>query len=106
MEVSRPLRTTRDGAIDCRSLDKIQSIIVRDCEKSRRVKEPKQYFKCRVISKSRTKDGVPHVKVRYDGWGREYDEWRPISELTGTSNEYEMDEEGQDAVVTLELDRI
>ena len=52
-------RTTRGGAIDCRSLDKIQSIIVRDCEKSRKMKEPKQYFKCRVVSKSRTKDGVP-----------------------------------------------
>ena len=36
------------------------------------VKEPKQYFKCRVVSKSRKKDGVPHVKVSYDGWGREY----------------------------------
>ena len=38
------------------------------------VKEPKQYFKCRVVSKSMKKDGVPHVKVSYDGWGREYDE--------------------------------
>ena len=106
MEDSRSLRTTCGGASDCRSLDKIQSIIVRNCEKSMRVREPKQYFKCRVVSKTRTKEGVPHVKVRYDGWEREYDKWRPISELTGTSNEYEMDEEGQDAVVTLELDRI
>ena len=40
MEISRPLHTTRRGAIDCRSLDKIQSIIVRDCEKSMEVKEP------------------------------------------------------------------
>ena len=45
MEISRPLRTTRGGAIGCRSLDKIQKIIVRDCEKSMEVKEPKQYFK-------------------------------------------------------------
>ena len=39
-----------------------------------KVKGPKQYFKCRVVSKSRKKDGVPHVKVSYDGWGHEYDE--------------------------------
>ena len=38
------------------------------------VKEPKQYFKCRIVSKSMKKDSVPHVKVSYDGWGREYDE--------------------------------
>ena len=31
-------------------------------EKSREESEPKQYFKCRVVSKSRNKDGVPHVK--------------------------------------------
>ena len=84
MEISRPLRTLRHGTIDCRSLDKIQSIIVRDCEKSKKVNEPKQYFKCRVVSKSRNKDSVPHVKVCYDGWGHEYDEWRPISEIKGT----------------------
>ena len=30
------------------------------------VKEPQQYFKCRVVSKSTNKDGVPHVKVSYD----------------------------------------
>ena len=55
IEMSRPLRTTRRGAIDCRSLDKIQQIIARDCEKSMEVKEQKQYFKCRVVSKSRKK---------------------------------------------------
>ena len=81
MEISRPLRTTRRVAIDCRSLDKIQSIIVRDCEKSMEVKEPKQYFQSRVVSKSRKKDGVPHVKISYDGWGREYDECMRNGEL-------------------------
>ena len=63
MEISRPLRTTHRGALDCRNFDKIQSIIVRDCEKSMEVKEPKQYFKYRVVSNSRKKDGVPHVEV-------------------------------------------
>ena len=37
------------------------------------VKEPKQYFRYRVVSKSRIKDGAPHVKVGYEVWGREYD---------------------------------
>ena len=45
MEMSRPLRTKRDGAIGCGSLDKIQKIFVRDCEKSMEVKEAKRYFK-------------------------------------------------------------
>ena len=105
MNISRP-NTSRRGAIDFRSLDKIESIIVRECEKSKKVNERKQYFKCRVVSKSRNKDGVPYVKVCYDGWGREYDGWRPISELTGMSNEDETDEEGRNFVVRLEVDRI
>ena len=46
------------------------------------------------------------VKVRNEGWGWEYDEWRPISELTGRANECEMDEERQDDIVTLEFERI
>ena len=103
---SRPSRTTRRGVLDCRSLDKIQSIIIKDFEKSKKKSERHRYFKCRVVSKPRNINGVPLVKVRYEGWGREYDEWRPISELTGRANECETDEERQDDIVTLELDRI
>ena len=65
-----------------------------------------RYFKCRVVSKPRNINVVPLVKVCNEGWGREYDEWRPIIELTGRVNECETDEERQYDIVTLELDRI
>ena len=45
MEISRPLRTKRGGALGCGSLDEIQKIIVRDCERSMEVKEAKRHFK-------------------------------------------------------------
>ena len=58
MEISRPLRTTHQGAFDCRSLDKIQKVIVRDCEKSMEVKEPKPYFKSAGLFQSPGKKTV------------------------------------------------
>ncbi len=38
--------------------------------------------------------------------GRRYDEWRPLSEITGSPTVPELIEEEQDEVVELELDRI
>ena len=58
MEISRPLRTKRGGAIGCGSLDKIQKIIVRDCEKSMEVKEAKRYFKSAGLFQSTGKKTV------------------------------------------------
>ena len=51
------------------------------------VKEPKQYSKCRVVSKSTKKDGAPYVKVSYDGWGREYDDCLRNAEFPNTEND-------------------
>ena len=43
-----------------------------------------RFYPCRVISKKSREfgDGIPKVKVHYVGWGRKFDEWRPISELS------------------------
>ncbi len=37
--------------------------------------------------------GIPKVKVHYLGWGRKYDEWPPVSELTGRVEGIEREEE-------------
>ena len=58
MEISRPLRTKRGGAIGCGSLDKIQEIIVRDYEKIMEVKEAKRYFKSVKLFQSPEKKTV------------------------------------------------
>ena len=58
MEISRPVRTKRCGAIGCGSLDKIQKIIVRGCEKSMEVKEAKLYFKSAGLFQSPGKKTV------------------------------------------------
>ena len=43
-----------------------------------------RFYPCRVISKKSREfgDGIPKVKVHYVGWGRRFDEWRPVSELS------------------------
>ena len=102
----RPIRSSRRGVINYRSIDKVQSVILKDFEKGGNKEKPGQFYKCKVVSKPRNMDGQLKVKVRYVGWGRRYDEWRPLSELTGSADEPELDEEEQDEVVKLELGRI
>ena len=46
-----------------------------------------------MVLKPRDIDGLIKVKVHYDRWGRRYDELRPLSELSGSANEPELDED-------------
>ena len=59
-----------------------------------------------MVSKPREIDGLVKVKVHYQGWGGQYDEWRPLSEVTGSANETDLDKEEQEKLVELELGRI
>ena len=62
----RPIRSSRHGVIKYRSIDKVQSVILKDFEQGG---NKEKFYECKVVSKPRDIDGVIKVNVRYEGWG-------------------------------------
>ena len=75
-------RVTAKSSVDFKTIDLLEELKYEnlvDEEKS----EKGEFFDASVIQRPELKDGLLMTKVHYEGYGQEYDEWIPVTDVIG-----------------------